>query len=94
MISRYLADKDKRILTSAETSMKDAKSLIQNAHLKSGYLHGYVFYWQASDIVPFDVQEEIKEKTRLKTALPVFDSCEIGNLNVLETIQSSVLEGR
>ena len=50
MSNRYHGDKDMRILTSAETAMKDAKSLIQAAHPKSRYLHGFVFYWQSSYI--------------------------------------------
>ena len=92
MSSRYHADKDKRILASAETTMKDAKSLIQAAHPKSGYLHGYVFSWQSSYRVPFEEQDEIKENIRLMTPLSVFDSYEKGKLSVLETIENSVLK--
>ena len=92
MSNRYHADKDMRILTSAETGMKNAKSLIPAAHPKSTYLRGFVFYWQSSFILPFEEQDEIKENIRLMTPLSVFDSYEKGKLSVLEIIEKSVLK--
>ena len=92
MSNRYHADKDMRILTSAETAMKDAKSLIQAVHSKSTYLHGFVFYWQSSFILPFEEQDEIKENIRLMIPRSVFNGYEEGKLSVLETIEKSVLK--
>jgi hypothetical protein len=92
MSNRYHGDKDKRILTSAEAAMKDAISLIQAAHPQSSYLHGFVFYWQSSYIIPFEEQDEIKENIRLTILRSVFNSYEKGKLSVLETIDKSVLK--
>jgi len=92
MSNRYHGDKDMRILTSAEAAMKDAKSLIQTAHPQSSHLHGFVFYWQSSYILPFEEHDEIKENIRLITSRSVFDSYEEGKLSVLETIEESILK--
>lgn len=92
MSNRYHADKDMRILTSAETAMKDAKSLIQAVNPKSSYLYGFVFYWQSSFILPFEERDEIKENIRLMIPRSVYNGYEEGKLSALETIEKSVLK--
>jgi hypothetical protein len=90
--NRFHGDKDKRILTSAQTAMQDAKSLIQAAGPKSSYIQGYVFYWQASYRTPFEEQPEATEDIKLMTPRSVFADYEKGKLSILETIEKSVLK--
>ena len=89
--SDIYADKDKRVMTSAEIAMKEARSIVDSAEPRSPYLEGFVFLWDSSYIEPFEEKDEIGEKLRLRTTLPIFEKFEKGELSIVGVIEKSFL---